>query len=470
MRSGARQSMMVCGLLLALSSASCGPVDHVATDGADQVAVVDAGAADATVADAGADAGADDVGRGSHVMGFTGAGSLDRRDPQAMAAFLASMGYADDLAFFSDVVDRMDALSGQLARAEFFYIGNGQFVGEQVLARKMIDRGFELYGDINPIPPFEGLDGSFDAALTTLVGSYPEIKEWQIGNEPDLLWTDPSRFPAFFVRAQPIVRAACPTCRVVLAGISNQYNSSDQSFQRYDSYLAEIAAADLSGRPFDVFDFHYYKQAPAAAEISAAVDSYRGLLVNHGLAAGVSFWCTETGLYTGDPVGPDFGPRTETEQARDLVRLVAWMRTRQVERIHFWTVVDSSQSAGAAGFFGQMGLVYNGLGDEPAGVEKKAYATFGVLARALVGTTTAQRVAPGVYRFDRVGSPVFVVWDEDSSGVVALEGFPGDRAQVEDLVSNDAGDLAKTVVEVIAGALTLPVGELPQLVTSALAH
>ncbi|MBI5529716.1 MAG: hypothetical protein HY897_25600 [Deltaproteobacteria bacterium] len=454
---------------------------NTADSGISDVVYADAGpddTADAGHLDAGGDtgsigAGGDggaDAGAVVHVLGFTGAGFLPMHNQAKLREFLDSMGYVGEDEFYSDAVGHMQALSGGMARQEFFYVGGGVFAGQDALYAKMDAEGFEKYGTVNPIREAEGLDPAFEDSLTTLVEGHPEISAWQIGNEPDLLWQDFTLYPAFFIRAQPVIRTACPSCTILLAGISNQWSASAESHVRYDGFLGEIAKAALSGRPFDVFDFHYYKETPSANEIVAAVTGYRSLLVEHGLGEGVVFWCTETGTYSGDPAAAEFGSRTENDQARDLVRTVVWMAAEGVLRVFYWTVIEGWGNMGPEGFFDQMGLVYNGLGEEPAlgiaaGAQKKAYTTYGLLAKSLQGTVAAGRVSSGVYRFDREQGPVYVVWDEDSSGMVTVGGIPGETVAVKDLVPDDQGKAAEYTVEVTGATVSLSVGELPQLVS-----
>jgi hypothetical protein len=403
----------------------------------------------------------------AHVLAFSGAGYLNKRDPAKVAEFLAAAGYASEEAYYADVVARMRELGAAAARAEMWYVGNGVFAAQGSLYQAMTAEAFELVGQFNPTPQFEVPDPAFEPALDALVRGHPEIRAWQIGNEPDLTWQDHRRYAPFFLRAQPVIRAACPSCAILLAGISNQY-ASGENLVRYGEILDAIAAAGLE-RPFDVFDFHYYKELPSRAEIEAAASTYRGLLAARGLSGGVSLWCTETATYTGDPSAPDLDPRTETEQARDLVRLVAWMTAAGVQRLFHWTVVESWGSPVMPGFFEQMGLVYNGLGDEPApgmgGVEKKAYTTYGLLARALTGVTGAARVSDGVYRLDReAGGPAFLVWAE-AGGDIVLSGIPGEVARVKDLVPDDTGVVTVREMPLVSGQAAIAVGELPLLVT-----
>jgi len=403
-------------------------------------------------------------------LGFTGAASLPGNDPAKAQQLLAALGYSSGDQFHAAVDAHMRALSAPMMRVHFMYTGGGKFVcTDEGLTRKM-KAGADLYGCVNPIPPLESLDDSFDSALAALVAAHPEISHWQLGNEPDLLWKDHTKFAPFFARAQPLVRKACPSCKILLAGISNQYDTGSDSYQRYDAMLASIAAAPLTGRAFDVFDFHYYKEAPAREEIAGAVRSYRALLDKHDLGAGVSFWCTETGLYTGDPDGPQMGPRTEEDQARDLPRLVAWMSAAGVERIYNWTLIEDAGGMGAAGFFSGMGLIYNGLGAEaaggpPAGAQKKAYATFGLLAAALRDTGAATRLGDGVYRFEgRAGKAAFIVWDEGGASSVSLAGLTTQQLRVRELVPDAEGNTPEQTVTVKEGTATVPVGSSPKLV------
>lgn len=281
----------------------------------------------------------------------------------------------------------------------------------------------DVYGWVNPAPPVEALDAQFDAALTALVKAHPKIRVWQLGNEPDLLWRTPARFPAFFLRAQPLIRAACPDCLIALGGISNQYDSASANAQTFEGFVSAISAGAHAGPAFDLFDFHSYKPAPSRDELAAATSTYRAMLARHGLGE-VRFWCTETGLYTGDPPGPQFGPRTEDDQARDLPKLVSWMAAFGVERVYNWTLIDALSAGGAPGVFDSMGLVRS---SGTPGQAKKAYLTYGLLARALTDVTGARELAAGVVRFETRAGPVFVAWSETGSTAATLEGLTAQR-------------------------------------------
>ncbi|HSN89911.1 MAG TPA: hypothetical protein VLS93_01675 [Anaeromyxobacteraceae bacterium] len=146
------------------------------------------------------------------------------------------------------------------------------------------------------------------------------------------------------------------------------------------------------------------------------------------------------------------------------------MASAGVERIFWWTAVESWGAPGIPEFFDQMGLVYNGLGEEAlrgvaGGTPKRAAVTYRLLAEALAGTTGAVRVEAGVYRFEADDGPVFVVWDEGGSGSVALSGLAGFAASVTDLVPDAGGRVSTLEVPVVGGVITLDVGADPRLVT-----
>ncbi|MBI5547121.1 MAG: hypothetical protein HY901_24840 [Deltaproteobacteria bacterium] len=421
-------------------------------------------------AEATADAGAtvlDAAVISAHLMGFSGVASLPR-DSAAAQPFLTAMGYASQQAYQDDMVSRMGALSAPMARGHIFYAGQGQFAVEGVVAR-LEAAGADVYGWVNPAGPFEALDAQFDAALTALVKAHPAIRVWQLGNEPDLLWKDPALYPAFFLRAQPLIRAACPDCRIALAGISNQYDSSSANYQLFDGYVSAIASGSYTGKAFDIFDFHYYKEAPRSDEIASAASSYRAILHKYGMDE-VALWCTETGLYTGDPPSPQLGPRTEEEQARDLPKLVSWMARSGVERIYLWTLVEAVEADGIAGLFDSMGLVYNGIGSETsqgiaAGTAKKAYTTFGLLAKALQDITGATELSAGVERIETAAGPVFVVWSEGGSVQASLTGLSASKVKVQELVPDAQGQTPSTSADVVDGAVFIDLTANPRLVT-----
>jgi hypothetical protein len=443
--------------------------------GSDACSGSTAGGEDASIAkDATADLGRADaeIAPLPYRLGFSGVGWVNRTNADSIRQFFEAMGYADEDAYGDDVLARMQALSAPMARAEFHYTGGGTFVAApESLHRSMRDAGFEIYGWFNPLPrpETESLDSDFDQALRQLVEDNLHIRHWQIGNEPDLLWDDPGKYPEFFKRSQRVIRQSCPDCGIVLAGISNQHNTSSDAYQIFDDILRQIAEAELPGRPFDVFDFHYYKPGPVAAEIAQAASDYRRLLTEHGLAEGVVLWCTETGIYTGDPPDPEMGLRTEEQQAAELARLVAWMSAAGVQRIFYWTVVET-WGGPLPGFFDTMGLVFNGLGGEEnlgitAGTKKLAYQTFRMLSGALAQTGPGARVTDGVYRFDRANGPVFIIWDEAETGRITLTGIPSGQVRLRDLVPDAQGASNDSTLTVTDGSVSIPVDHSPKLVT-----
>ncbi|MBI5481733.1 MAG: hypothetical protein HY906_22950 [Deltaproteobacteria bacterium] len=426
--------------------------------------------------DGGGDAGAADAGAGAtpYVLGFGGLGNLPKREPAKAQAFLDAMGYASEGAYYDDVVARARALGAPMVRGHMYYTGNGTFVVEEIVPRVETAGDFEVYGWVNPIPPFEAADAAFEAALDALVRAHPGIRDWQLGNEPDLMWnqaTAATNYPAFFVRGQQVVRAACPDCRILLAGISNQYDSSSINFQVFEGFLDAIVAAGLPTRPFDVFDMHYYPSAPTREAITGAAAAYRGMVESRGIS-GVDYWSTETGLYTGDPTAPGMDPRTEEDQARDLARMVAWMGEAGVRRIYWWTLIE--EWGGFSDFFQNMGLVYNGLGEEAsasppiaAGTRKKAHTTYELLAKALRDVSGASRPAAGVYRFERAQGPVYVVFAEDGVTSVTLDGLASAQVQVQVLVPDAQGQTPTTTLDVTARTVAMEVDATPRLVTPA---
>jgi hypothetical protein len=389
-------------------------------------------------------------------LGFSGAVSLDTRDAGAVETFLASMGYADPDEFQGDVARRMRDLGARSARIEFFYIGRGEIAETYAFPEDIHGEDFVPVGWLNPIEPAEGLDTEFEAAFEDLIERYPGIHIWQLGNEPDLLWRRPELYPDFFIRAQAVVRQTCPECLVLLAGISNQWDTSETSFELYDGYLTDITT-ELPDRPFDVFDFHFYKERLVREEVLSAIEDYSGLLRTHGLS-GVPLWCTETGVYSGFWGQPGYPLHTAEDQARQIVQLHSLLLSHGVERVFYWTVVEIDGGGGP--WFEHMGLVFNGLHDEEmlgiaGGIEKPAYQSYQLMARGLVELAAAEEIEDGVVRFVRAdGSLRFAVW-ADTTVSRTISGLPWESARVTNMIPDEGGVLTVEELAVSGGELTV---------------
>lgn len=98
--------------------------------------------------------------------------------------------------------------------------------------------GVAVVGCIRPINRHAPVDLSgFEAEVRRLVERYPWIKDWQIGNEPDLGWDDPGDFARLYLAGEAAVRESCPDCRVALAGAAALFPVRHDALAPYDQIL-----------------------------------------------------------------------------------------------------------------------------------------------------------------------------------------------------------------------------------------
>ncbi len=353
-------------------------------------------------------------------------GTLDEVPAAAGRTMIQALGL-NSLAQYQDYhIAILKDLDVSWVRVDFSYDG-WNFIEPVDYLNKLHQAGVEVVGCTRPINPFVSPDlTNFQSDLRHLIRRYPWIKVWQIGNEPNLSWTNPDDYPRFFIAGQQVVRQTCPDCRVALAGAATNYPSRQEALDAYDRILAAISRdAGLDTQPFDIFDMHYYR---GFGEDSTMLDSLRGfhqLLDKYGFSRNIEFWVTETATYTGSPTSPPgLPPQTEEQQAGELVRRFVTMLGAQVARISWARVYENYlYSDKEDDYYDHVGLIYNGLGQEETsqgikpGTRKMGYYTYQLLINKLQDSTQVLRLAPGQYRFDfnEDRNPVFVLWDEGDS-------------------------------------------------------
>jgi len=391
---------------------------------------------------AGREAGGDGGNPAAPVYGVYSPGSLDEVPPSAAAAMLAKLGL-ESLAEYEDYsVDMIADLGVGWARVGFLFDGWNFHEPGHLDAMRL--SGIDVMGTARPVNPFVPEDLSrFQDQLRRLVGRYPWIRTWQIGNEPNLLW-DETDYVRLFLAGRQAVLDACPDCRVVLAGVASRAPSPEAALSYYDGLLSLIDAAAPAGVPFQVFDMHYYGYYGDAGDMLGRLQDYRRLLSAHGYGQGVSFWVTETSTTGGvsAPAGEPF--QTEQQQADELVRRFATLLGAGCERVAWARPYENYRYHDEdGGYYDFNAIIYNGLGGEaafgiPAGTPKLAYRAYQTMIGMTGGFSKVEALGPGAFRF-RFGdgrSDVYVVWGGGgehlprSGGALLVTDPDGERREV----------------------------------------
>ncbi len=170
------------------------------------------------------------------------------------------------------------------------------------------------------------------AFVEATVRRYPQVRHWEIYNEPNLaeFWIskpDPAGYAKLFRMTSARIKAIDSTLFVLTGGLA----SSNDANGGYSGEFADAMLAAGVGEAFDAFAIHPYRfphapeesvyesnaKRPRKLTLEQAVDSYRRLLNRHGLA-GKPIWITECG-YTSRPgrLQPD-GTRVDDSQNRGV--------------------------------------------------------------------------------------------------------------------------------------------------------
>jgi len=254
-----------------------------------------------------------------------------------------------------------------------FYI-NGQLRGNPEAG---LDMGFEVMVTLDPRPQWTGDIEKLTQVLVPYLEAHPELLLWQLGNEPDLalrgMEPNAVQYVDFFVQTSGLIRKHRPEATLVLAGISNQYDSKSDNLVFYRDVLKGLKKRKAD---FDVFDFHLWKGADEAHLVQEALSTYQNLLKETGFRE-KEIWVTEIGTHSGSPHGHP--AQSEEDQASFLREALSLLMEGGVSRICLGKLIEEYGFAGnPGGYFDHTGLVYDGLGQEaaegiPAGTPKQAY-------------------------------------------------------------------------------------------------
>ena len=365
-------------------------------------------------------------------FGIYNPGSLDEVPGEPGRAMIASLG----LGSLGEYEDYSIGLVGEIGatwvRADFVY-DHGTFHERPELLGKYHENGLDVVGCIRPNNP-DGLGdlSVFESGLRKLIGRYPWISVWQIGNEGNLGWNTADDFARFFTSGQRVVREECPACRVALGGVATLRPSPEESYDSYKSIVASIASSPTGGpRPFDIFDFHFYGYYGREPELVNYVGKYRDMLTANDME-NVEIWMTESATTTGTLAWPPGTPvQTEEDQASALVKRFVAALDADVERVSWARPYENCNYAGVeGGYFDNTGLVYNGLGQESqrgitSGTRKTAFRAYQTLASRLGKCFDVEVLAPNQYEFSFSDGrqPFYVVWGEPGS--MLAEGITG---------------------------------------------
>ncbi|NLI79503.1 MAG: hypothetical protein GX442_24055 [Candidatus Riflebacteria bacterium] len=253
------------------------------------------------------------------------------------------------------------------------------------------------------------------------------IRVWQVDNEPPSGRSDYARFLYLTATA---IKEADPNALVMIGGATGQPPTAAYlgGFDRTFLPILEDLAK-LGGKPFDIFDLHWYGDATGDyLGVKEVLEHIREKVDALGLTPPAGYWITEMGTYSGNPLpfpgipGYDPAAQTEKQQAIDLVKRFVYPLSLGVSKV-FPAFGLNEGFKGDGGYFEFTGLIYEGQGegDLGRGVKKLGYYTYRKMVGVLEGSqwqslrTLRQDGGVHLYKFTNRGRGIWVAWNDLSS-------------------------------------------------------
>lgn len=167
--------------------------------------------------------------------------------------------------------------------------------------------------------------------VSFLVGRYPQIKHWEVWNEPDSdnFWKSSDADYAELLRRAAIrIRAASSANKVLLGGLALSSGGVDS--YGIGSFLDVILTAGAA-QDFDLLNYHAYGGSPRWMRLNKGMQD---VINKHGLQS-CKIWLTEVGYSTSGNSALEYKKADYVDQT-----YVAHLRMKNVERL-FWYVYRS---------------------------------------------------------------------------------------------------------------------------------
>lgn len=269
---------------------------------------------------------------------------------------------------------------------------------------------------------------SIKAYAAWMFAQYPDIREWQVGNEVDapMYWGSPPNLYLDLVdtlRTQ--LESVCPDCRISvsfqLPGLGATYNPTGTSWwnqigRRPNSFDIVDVHYNIMRFPSDTLLVRWFRTCPGKEMIS--------------LETGIT-----DSLYNGRM--PDVGG-TRTKQARDLPRLLTMLFAAGYHRLSF-NLYDNNNGGKDSQFFLHASLV------NEDGVVKPSFWAYRFMIQMVDRFIRCDKLCTGQYRytFKDGRRPVYVCWSgrtcpmdllntEDSSARVQMWDYMGNVVNYTD--------------------------------------
>jgi hypothetical protein len=322
-----------------------------------------------------------------------------------------------------------------------------------------------------------------------VVKRHPNVRYWQIGNEPSAGLSDYGEFMCLNYDA---IKEADSGVKVLIGGAPGM--NMPQSFSNYkttfDSTFLPLLQdiAEENRKCFDVFDYHWYGDDDDYLMVKDIHNYIVGKISSLGIPAPEEYWITEMGTYSGDPVaktgdgrvGNEWPYQSEKQQAIDLIKRYVYPLSLGVKKI-FMAYGLREGFTNTGGYFDLTGLIYDGKSDYDQGsnVKKLSYYTYKKMTSVLEGSdwNNIQKVQESggiyIYKFNKSGKSIWVAWNDNTgSKQITISGINSGSVKITEAVPNKelgkdvnyATDFITETKSASNGSVSITIGDKPVFV------
>lgn len=292
--------------------------------------------------------------------------------------------------------------------------------------------------------------------LKTAAKRYPQIKYWQIENEPANEWADTPENMAKLVKISAVaIHEVNPKAKILLAGAAVPgefeffYRPLLNELKRLEQQdgVKYLNAVDIhwSGQfeDKDKSQATYQKVALGnkSYDYKTEIKTIRKILDNSGYQ-NAEIWVTEMSDYSGKPSDSAYLYQSEKEQANELFKRYVYSLAVGVKKI-FWIALMESYNYGNSGvnnYWDNIGLVNNPQNDGESH-KKLGYYTYKKMVEVLEGSdwnniqTIQEQGGIYVYKFIKNGKPIWVAWnDNDAEKQITVSGINSSSVKITEAV------------------------------------
>lgn len=294
--------------------------------------------------------------------------------------------------------------------------------------------------------------------LKTAAKRYPQIKYWQIENEPANEWADtPENMAKLVKTSAAAIREINPQAKILLAGAA--VPGEFEYF--YRPLLAELQKLERQDgvKYLDAVDLHWSGQFENKDKSQATylkvtisnkdydykteIKTIRKILDDLGYKND-QIWVTEMSDYSGKPSDSAYLEQSEKEQANEVFKRYAYSLAVGVKKI-FWASLMEFHNYGNVGvnnYWDNVGLVNNPQNDGESH-KKLGYYTYKKMVEVLEGSdwnniqTIQEQGGVYVYKFMKGGKPIWVAWnDNGAEKQITISGVNSSSVKITEAVPN----------------------------------